>query len=306
MEFLHGDVRNPEDLEALPEHDLLLECSAEPSVLAGYGQAPAYVVQTNLSGTLNCLESVRRTKAAIVFLSTSRVYPMEILKQIRLDDAGTRFELSPEQNSAGLSMEGVSEDFPINGLRTLYGATKLTSELILLEYLAMYGLRGVINRCGIVTGPWQMGKVEQGVIALWVARHVFGEDLAYFGYGGLGKQVRDFLHVEDLYNLLCLQVNDLQPHSGRVYNVGGGRERSFSLQELTVVCQEVTGNKVSIRSVAEDREADIPWYISDSRRVKESTGWEPKRYLKETVAEIAHWIESNRDLVKPVLGKEGR
>ena len=73
-----------------------------------------------------------------------------------------------------------------------------------------------------------------------------------------------------------------------------------------MVCQEVTGNKVSIRSVAEDREADIPWYISDSRRVKESTGWEPKRYLKETVAEIAHWIESNRDLVKPVLGKEGR
>jgi len=58
------------------------------------------------------------------------------------------------------------------------------------EYRAGFGLRAAINRCGVIAGPWQMGKVDQGVVSLWVLRHYFGKPLAYIGYGGAGKQVR--------------------------------------------------------------------------------------------------------------------
>src|SRR3990172_3746260 len=65
VEFIHGDVRNKEDLECIGPFDLMIECSAEPSVLAGYNESPAYLVNTNLLGTVNCLESVRKHKADI-------------------------------------------------------------------------------------------------------------------------------------------------------------------------------------------------------------------------------------------------
>lgn len=302
VEFVHGDIRNREDLESLPEFDLMLECSAEPSVLAGYDQSPSYVVQTNLAGTLHCLESVRRNRAAVVFLSTSRVYPLEALRRIRLSEEPTRFALAEAQEVPGVSTEGVSEDVPMHGTRSLYGATKLASELILQEYLSMYGLRGVINRCGLLAGPWQMGRADQGVIALWTARHIFGRELQYIGYRGSGKQVRDFLHVGDLYDLLARQLSELDRHTGRVYNVGGGRSRSFSLVELTEVCRRVTGRAVPVRPEPQSRAADVPCYISDSRRVREAAGWTPRLSLEQTVEETARWMAGHERELKPVFG----
>ena len=65
----------------------------------------------------------------------------------------------------------------------------------------MYGVRAIVNRCGVLTGPWQMGKVDQGVFTLWVAMHVFKGELKYKGYGGAGKQVRDLLHIDDFADL---------------------------------------------------------------------------------------------------------
>jgi CDP-paratose 2-epimerase len=205
IEFVHGDVRNAEDLEAsaLPV-DLILECSAEPSVLAGY-TSPGYVLQTNLIGTINCLELARQNQADFIFISTSRVYPIAYLNQLNYTETDTRFQLSEQQDLPGVSQFGISEQFPLDLPRSLYGSTKLASELIINEYGDAYGLRTLINRCGVLTGPWQMGKVDQGVFALWVANHYFQKSLKYIGYGGTGKQVRDFLHVADLLDLIDIQ-----------------------------------------------------------------------------------------------------
>ena len=101
---------------------------------------------------------------------------------------------------------GVAEDFPLAGARTLYGSTKLAAELLIEEYRAAYGLRAVVNRCGVVAGPWQMGKVDQGVFTYWMLAHHFRRPLSYIGFGGSGKQVRDLLHVEDLIELLDEQA----------------------------------------------------------------------------------------------------
>ena len=178
--------------------DAIVECSAEPSALAGADGETAYTVHTNLTGAYNCLELARRDSAQLIFLSTSRVYPMRPQSELSYEEGPTRFELFDRQAVRGASSAGISEEFPLDGARTLYGATKLAAELLIEEYAEGFGLRTAVNRCGVIAGPWQMGKVDQGVFAFWLFHHHFGLPLSYIGYGGEGKQVRDLLHVDDL------------------------------------------------------------------------------------------------------------
>jgi len=301
--FMHGDIRNPEDLEAVGKADLIVECSAEPSVLAGYGESPAYVLNTNLTGTLHCLEHARRHGAAMIFLSTSRVYPIETLNALPFEEQETRYELAAAQATPGVSEAGISERFPMEGSRSLYGATKLCSELILEEYLAMYGLRGIINRCGVIAGPWQMGKTDQGVAALWAARHVIGGRLDYIGFGGAGKQVRDLLHIEDLVDLIAHEVEHLDALSGQTFNVGGGRTGSVSLAEMTALCRELTGKQIEIGSVPETRAGDIRIYVTDYGKVAAATGWRPQRDARAILEDTCRWITDHRDVLAEVIGE---
>jgi CDP-paratose 2-epimerase len=301
VRFHHGDIRNPADLAELGPFDLLLECSAEPSVHAGYGASPAYLIDTNLVGTINCLEAARRHNAAVVFLSTSRVYPIAKLRALPLERTGARLDIPAAASGPGWSHAGVSADFPLAGPRSLYGATKLASELLIEEYVSMYGLRAVVNRCGVLTGPWQMGKVDQGFVVLFAARHLFGGSLAYMGFGGEGAQVRDVLHVRDLYDLIRKQAADWSKHSGQVYNVGGGHDRSVSLAELTALCAQRSGRKLAISTDPVTRAADIPYYITDNTAVSTATGWEPKTSVPTIVDEIFAWLEANRQQLQPIL-----
>ena len=301
VEFIHGDVRNREDLFIIKNIDLIIDCSAEPSALAGRDGAPDYVLNTNLVGTLNCLELARREQSKVLFLSTSRVYPVKTLNEIKIKESETRFEIDPHQTIPGFSTYGVSESFSLEGARTIYGTSKLSSELIAAEYYDSFGIPVLINRCGVLTGPWQMGKVDQGVTVLWVARHIFGGNLSYIGYGGTGKQVRDLLHVEDLFQLLLKQLQSSISWEAQVYNVGGGTEVSVSLRELTALCEKACGNRIQIQSSKEDRPGDIPLFITDYRKVSAHYDWKPLKSASNIVEEIAAWIKANEVALKPIL-----
>ena len=302
VEFVHGDVRAKEDLAELPAVGAVIDASAEPSVLAGLTSAPDYLINTNLSGTVNCLEYARRHEAAFVFLSTSRVYPINQIDRLCLDEGETRFELREEQPFGGVSACGLAENFPLDGYRSLYGATKLCSEYLIQEYHHFYGLRTVVNRCGVLTGPWQMGKVDQGVVVLWVASHLWQQPLSYLGFGGTGKQVRDILHVDDLFDLVDQQLTHFSQVNGLTLNVGGGRSISVSLQELTALCQRVTGHTVPVVASPERRPADIALFLTDTTRVTELTGWRPRRSVEQCVTEICQWLRANETQLRPLLG----
>ena len=128
VEFVHGDVRYASTFEVLGTADLVLGCAAEPSVMAGTGGSPLYAIETNLWGTVNALEFVRTRKARLVFLSSSRMYPIEELNAIETRESDTRFVIAPQQIVAGVSERGINEQFPLGDQRTLYGATKLASK----------------------------------------------------------------------------------------------------------------------------------------------------------------------------------
>jgi CDP-paratose 2-epimerase len=300
--FQHGDVRILEDVLAAGEFDAVIECSAEPSALAGFDGSPDYVVQSNLLGAYNCLEFARRRGAYVIFLSTSRVYPVAAIESLALEETETRFELAAEQSLQGASPAGIAEDFPLTGARTIYGTTKLSAELLIEEYRAAYGLRAVINRCGVIAGPWQMGKVDQGVFTYWMLAHMFHGPLQYIGFGGSGKQVRDLLHVGDLVELLAIQLEEPERWDGVTANVGGGRSRSLSLLETTALCAEITGNRVEVSRSAEVRPGDVPIYLSDCAKLEGLTSWRPSRQAPEILADINAWIREHEAAVRAALG----
>lgn len=300
--FVHGDVRQPHDLEQLSgDFDVMVEASAEPSVHAGMQGDARRVLDINLGGTMACLEFCRRRVRDLVFLSSSRVYSIAPLRALRLRETPTRFDLEPEQAVPGVTASGIDEQFPVMEPRSFYGASKLASEILIQEYVAAAGLRGVINRCGVIAGPGQFGKVDQGVFTLWVARHHFRRGLSYTGFGGTGKQVRDLLHPADLTDLIHLQLARMADISGTTYNVGGGPGVSTSLAELTSVCREVTGNRVDMASVPETAAVDVPFYVSNTGKVHRELGWSPQRSVRAIVSDIHHWIVRHEQSLAPIF-----
>ena len=301
IHFYHGDIRAKEDFLSLPSVDVVIECSAEPSVLAGINESPEYLINTNLLGTVNCLEFARRNNSKFIFLSTSRVYPVKTLNEIRYIEDVNRFIISENQNLVGLSVRGVSESFSLNGARTLYGTTKLSSELIIQEYQDVYGLDYIINRCGVIAGPWQFGKVDQGVVVLWMAKHYWKGNLEYIGFNGSGKQVRDVLHILDLIDLLRIQLKSFNTFKNDIFNVGGGIYSSTSLKELTNICQNITGNTIEINSSSNSRPGDLPLYITDNNKITETSGWKPQRNMQTLMEDIYQWICQNEDVLIKTL-----
>jgi len=301
IRFIHGDIRYKEDLPFGSSFDFIIDAAAEPSVLAGMGSGLDYIIDTNFKGTLNTLELAVQCKAKLIFLSTSRVYPIAYLESLDYYEADTRFELADVQSIPGISKHGLAENFPLDKARSVYGTTKLASEMMIQEYESFFGLEYVINRCGVVAGPYQMGKVDQGVVTLWVARHFWRKDINYIGFGGTGKQVRDVMHVYDLFDLVDFEMHHFEQVKGQVFNAGGGYTCSTSLFELSDLCAKVTGNKVAAHAVPETRQADIPWYITDNTKITAATGWQPKRSMQTIVYDTCKWIEANEEDLKKIL-----
>ena len=299
--FVRGDVRDRDDLKATGPIDALVECSAEPSVLAGIDGDVDYLVHTNLLGAYACLEHCRRHDAQLVFLSTSRVYPHTRLGEIALDETETRFVPRSAQSQPGITSAGVSEMFSLDGPRTLYGATKLAAELLIAEYADVFRLRTVVIRFGVIAGPWQMGRVDQGIVTFWLAAHRFGRPLRYIGFGQNGKQVRDVLHIDDAVTLVEQQIAEPERFRGAVVNAGGGTDRSISLAELTNLCRDVTGHETSVTASAESRPGDVPYYVSDCAKLAALSGWRPTQSVQETVADVDAWIVEHEEALRTVL-----
>ncbi len=152
IDFIHGDIRNNEDLHSLGSFDVLIEAPAEPSVTAGLDSDPTYVINNNLYGSINCFNACIKNKAKLIFLSTSRVYPIETIENALFNEEATKFLFKDNQEIKGISSKGISEELALEGARSFYGTTKLSSELFIHEYAAFYGLKAAVTRFGVIAG----------------------------------------------------------------------------------------------------------------------------------------------------------
>ena len=279
IEVRHGDARNKEDWVGI-DGDVLLMCAAQPSAIDGYAN-PRFDISNNTISVLNALEYCKERNAGIVFWSTNKVYPQWAIHDRDIRENETRFNAPP-----------VDETTPLDGQdRSLYGLSKLMSDLMIQEWSDIYGFPAVINRFSCLSGEWQWGKSAQGWLAFFVIAHRLNIPLEYCGFQG--KQVRDVLHVNDMCRLVDRQITDLHP-GPRVFNVGGGLENTISLIECTEYCQEITGQKVPIRMSAE-RRADFKHYVSDISKVTSAYNWAPEKTVSQTLDDINKWVGNNID-----------
>jgi CDP-paratose 2-epimerase len=283
----HGDVRCASDFEALPASDWVVDAAANPSVLAGIDgrTSTRQLIEHNLLGTVNVLEFCRQHGAGLVLLSTSRVYSIAMMAALPLavrDDA-----FAPGEGSwpPGASPQGITEAFSTAAPVSLYGATKLASEALALEYHDAFGIPVVINRCGVLAGPGQFGTAEQGIFSYWIRSWASARTLRYLGFGGTGHQVRDALHPADLLDLVQRQIERGASASG-IWNVGGGPANAMSLAQLSRWCAGEFGDR-PVERAALERKWDVPWMVLDSRRARAEFDWQPVVPLVEILHQIA-------------------
>jgi len=292
--FIHCDIRLRSDLESLPKADWVIDCAANPSVLAGLSNSSSslQLMENNLIGTLNLIEYCKRHNAGLILLSTSRVYSASELSRLSVIEESSRFSLDDSINYKGLSRVGITEDFSTAPPLSLYGASKISSEQLALEYGLNFDFPVWINRCGVMAGAGQFGKADQGILSYWI--HSFNErkPLSYLGFGGTGLQVRDALHPQDIAPLLVSQMQTPDKDAPSIINLGGGLENSTSLLELSSWCTNRFGS-MEILASSESRPMDAPWIVMDYSVAKQYWGWTPQTQIGNILDEIAVHAEQN-------------
>jgi len=298
VQLFHGDLRAASDLEPLPVVDWVIDAAANPSVLAGVDgrTSSRQLVEHNLAGTVNLLEYCKRHHAGLILLSTSRVYTIAPLAALPVEPFAGGFRPAPGKNlPPGLTTAGVDETFSTVAPVSLYGATKLASETLALEYGETFGLPVFVNRCGVLAGAGQFGRPDQGIFAYWLNSWVRRRPLAYLGFGGQGHQVRDCLHPRDLVPLLEKQfaAPPLVP-GDRIVNVSGGAASAMSLRQLSDWCAARFGPHAVVAD-GTPRPFDIPWLVLDHAKATRVWGWRPSTPTSALLDEIATHAEAHPD-----------
>lgn len=295
IDVFHGDIRSASDVEGLPSADWVIDAAANPSVLAGLRSGTRQLIEHNLLGTVNLLEYCRRHHAGFVLLSTSRVYAIRPLSQLPMDVVASRFVPQfGKIRCPGVSALGINEDFSTAAPVSLYGAAKLASEALALEYGEAFGFPVWVNRCGVLAGAGQFGTADQGIFSFWLHAWRTRRPLRYIGFGGNGHQVRDALHPDDLAALVLEQIHYSGSDRERIYNVAGGIRNAISLRELSDWCERRLGPN-TVSPELKDRSFDIPWLVLDPTRVSSTWNWQRQRSLESILNEIAEHAERHPD-----------
>lgn len=297
IRVLHGDVRLPSDLETLPAMDWVIDASANPAVMGGVrGQSSSrQVVEHNLLTTVNLLEYCKQHRAGFILLSTSRVYSIPPLASMKVEPVdGAFMPVASQSFPAGLSVNGISEEFSTAAPVSIYGATKLASEALALEYGGAFDLPVWINRCGVMAGAGQFGRADQGLIAFWLNAWLSKAPLKHIGFGGKGWQVRDVLHPLDLLPLIRQQMSNPRRKVSRICNLGGGLGHAVSLAQLSAWCRDRFGKRV-VKSDPVERPYDLPWVVMDSGHAAKTWNWHPQTSLEAILHEVADHAEEHPD-----------
>jgi CDP-paratose 2-epimerase len=297
VEIVHGDLRSASDVATLPACDWVIEAAANPSVLAGVSASSSsrQLFEHNVVATGNVLEYCRAHEAGLLLLSSSRVYSLSALAGIPLRISGQTYALDTDAPlPAGLSTEGIGVDFSTASPVSLYGATKLSSEIMALEYGAAFDFPVWINRCGVLAGAGQFGTAAQGIFSFWINAHLRRRPLAYIGFNGTGCQVRDAFHPRDLAALLFSQMRTGRRDGQRIYTAGGGLANAMSLAQLTAWCDQRFGPHHPSAD-PRPRPYDTPWVIMDNSEAAAAFGWRLEIPLPAILEQIAQHASQHAD-----------
>lgn len=280
---VRGDVRDFAALsDAAREAELIVHAAAQVAVTTSV-ENPREDFEVNAMGTLNVLEAARREDAAVLYLSTNKVYG-ENVNRVPVRERDTRYEFADPRYSSG-----IPEDFPIDLTgHTPYGSSKLAADVYVQDYAHTYGLRTGVFRMSCIYGTRQFGVEDQGWVAWFAIAAATGRRITIYGDG---KQVRDVLFIDDLVDAVRRFASS---SSSGVYNMGGGPSNTLSLLELLSMLREM-GLRPEY-SFSDWRPADQKVYVSDVGRAARELGWRPKVSPAEGVRRLVEWVVSNREM----------
>lgn len=248
---------------------------------------PVLDFEVNLQGTFNILEAIRKSdhKPPLIFTSTNKVYGD--LNDLNMQPNGTRYFPA----DAHIEKNGISESRSLD-FHSPYGCSKGAADQYILDYSRSYGLKTTVFRMSCIYGPHQFGTEDQGWVAHFLISALKKDPLVIYGNG---KQVRDILFVKDLVNAFKLASENMDKVQGEVFNIGGGPENTVSLIEIIRMIEEKTGQQISV-SFEDWRRGDQFYYVSDTSKFTEMTGWKAEYSVEEGVNELMEWLCEHRNL----------
>ena len=282
------DIANYNKLLKLPKFDFIIDCCAEAAIEDSI-KKPFKVFKTNLIGSFNILNKCVKDNTKIIFLSSSRVYSINSLKK--------NIKILKDKRKKLISKK-IDEKFDTNGPKSLYGFTKLASEDLIKEFSYSNNIKYIINRFGVISGPWQFGYQDQGFVSLWVISHILKKNLKYIGFNGSGKQCRDVINIDDVCIIILKQIKNINKISNETFNIGGGEKGFVSLKELTQICIKVTGNKINFKKKLKTSIFDVPNYNTNNKKIEKFYKWKPSKTINDTVNDIYLWALKNKKIIK--------
>jgi CDP-paratose 2-epimerase len=281
VEAMIGDLCEPGVAAgAVRGVDSVFHLAAQVAVTTSLAD-PMLDFDVNLLGTVNLLEAARAQAEppAILFTSTNKVYGG--LEDVELRDSGRRYE----PVASAIRQAGISEQRPLD-FCTPYGCSKGAADQYVLDYAKSFGMKTVVLRMSCIYGPHQCGNEDQGWVAHFAIRALDGEPIVLYGDG---HQVRDVLFVEDLVEAFLLARENIEQIGGRAYNMGGGPENAVSLLEVIERIGELHGAPPET-SFGDWRQGDQRYYVSDTRRFQEDTGWRAQVSAEEGIERLYEWL----------------
>lgn len=275
LDVIVGDVRNPDVVKrAVHDASEIYHLAAQVAVTSSVVN-PIEDFEVNARGTVNVLEAARLSgrRPFVFYTSTNKVYGA--LNSVAVEAAGESYRA---QDSA---FRGVNETQRLD-FHSPYGCSKGTADQYVRDYARIYNLPTVVFRMSCIAGPRQFGTEDQGWVAHFLYSAIAGRPITIYGDG---LQVRDILHVHDLVDAIHAVRKHIDKTAGRIYNLGGGLARSYSVLQMLRAIERSTGATIRKR-FDQLRPGDQPLYISDTSSLEKDTGWRARRSLREILADI--------------------
>jgi CDP-paratose 2-epimerase len=244
---------------------------------------PRLDLETNVLGTFNILEAVRKwvPNAALIYSSTNKVYGD--LLQYHYEEQKTRYVCVEHPR-------GFNETTPLE-FHSPYGCSKGSADQYMLDYGRMFGLKTVVFRHSSMYGGRQFATCDQGWIG-WFCQQALEQSKGNretFTISGNGKQVRDVLYADDMVSLYFEAANHIQMTAGHAFNIGGGIDNSYSILDLFSVLERITGKKLNYTKLS-PRTSDQLVFVADIAKINGMIGWKPKVSAEHGVARMVQWI----------------
>ena len=281
VEFVRGDVRDRAALRGVVERaGEVFHLAAQVAVTTSLVD-PVDDFERNALGTLCLLEELRRLDrpTPLVFTSTNKVYGG--LEDVGLSLQNGRYE--PEDPL--VRMRGIGESRPLD-FHSPYGCSKGAADQYVVDYARTFGIPAVVFRMSCIYGPHQCGTEDQGWVAHFLLSALRGEPITVYGDGG---QVRDVLYVADLVDAFRRALDGIETLRGQAFNMGGGPENTVSLLEFLATIEALHGTRPEV-SFGPWRPGDQRYYVSDTTRFAEATGWSPRYSARAGIEALYGWL----------------